>query len=84
VSTSSFLESLYIYTTSLDFLNALFIPLFLIISINLELKILVPSSILEARTSLNIPFSSRLLISFYYNAIYKGLTPIDITNDSLV
>ncbi len=54
---------LYAYTTSCDFLKAAEVPLFLIFSINQELNICTPFSILAREMVLNISFSRRPEIS---------------------
>ena len=49
--------------TSLDFLKALSIPIFLILLINWELKILTPSGTSAVLMNLKIPFLSKPFIS---------------------
>ena len=55
-----------------DFLKALIVPVYLILLMNLELKILTPWGTLATSTTLKVPFLSNPLSSFRRDSINKG------------
>ena len=57
---------------SRDFLKALLVPVYLILLINLELKILTPWGTLVISTILKVPFLSNPLSSFRWDSTNKG------------
>ena len=59
--------------TSYDFLKALLVPLFLILSTNHKLKSLVPFNILYSLIILKTPFLNRPITSFYREALNQVL-----------
>jgi hypothetical protein len=64
VSTSSFLESLYAYTTKRDFSKAYSVLRFFTLSTNRELKSLMPIGTSTKSITSNTPFSSSPKSSF--------------------
>ena len=57
--------------TSLDFLKALAVLIFLFSFTKRELKILMSLGTSEIKTNSKTPFSNRLFISFYLNSINR-------------
>ena len=84
VSTMSFLQSLYAWTTSLDFSKALLVFACLISSTNQELNILVPQGMSNVLTNQKTPLSIRLLISFRCDSVnsreWQQKTSISVLN----
>ncbi len=64
--------------TSLDFLKALSVLIFLISLTNWELKILTPSRTSIILINLKIPFLSKLFISLYQDFVNSGVVYLEV------
>ena len=78
IKTRSLLQLLQAYITSLDFLKALSVLVFLILLINQELKILTPFKIFTVLINLKTLFLNKLFISLYQNSVNSSRVYLEV------